>query len=124
MIRSQGWALPLSSLAFCLSSLSLYLRLISPDGCRFNCPVRGALFCVMMPANSALPSCVCDNVTSRHVTPRHVPRQVAPMEFMFAGRRRVVATEAVRTTAAEQALFEGDGEGRSLATLVLDCLNR
>eukprot|EP00903_Cladosiphon_okamuranus_P014802 g13710.t1 len=50
--------------------------------------------------------------------------QVAPMELMFAGRRRVVATGAVRTTAVEQALFEGDEEGRSLATLVLDCLSR
>eukprot|EP00752_Nemacystus_decipiens_P014826 g13199.t1 len=50
--------------------------------------------------------------------------QVTPMEFMFAGRRRVVATGGVRTAAAEQALFEGDGEGRSLATLVLDCLSR
>lgn len=46
------------------------------------------------------------------------------MEFMFAGRRRAIATGGIRTTAVEQALFEGDGEGRSLATLVLDCLKR
>ncbi|CAM9393485.1 unnamed protein product [Ectocarpus sp. 4 AP-2014] len=46
------------------------------------------------------------------------------MELMFAGQRRVVVSGATRTTAAEQALFEGDEEGRSLATLVLDCLKR
>lgn len=60
------------------------------------------------------------------MTSCHAPvaRQVTPMEFTFAGKRKVIATAAVRTAAVEQALFEGDGEGRSLATLVLDCLNR
>ncbi|CAM9874224.1 unnamed protein product, partial [Ectocarpus fasciculatus] len=52
------------------------------------------------------------------------PEQVSPMEFMFAGQRRVVVSATTRTTAAQQALFEGDEEGRSLATLVLDCLRR
>ncbi|CAM9505612.1 unnamed protein product [Ectocarpus sp. 13 AM-2016] len=52
------------------------------------------------------------------------PDQVSPMELMFAGQRRVVVSGTTRTTAAEQALFEGDEEGRSLATLVLDCLKR
>ncbi|CAM9888406.1 unnamed protein product [Pylaiella littoralis] len=50
--------------------------------------------------------------------------QVSPMEFMFAGRRRVTSNETVRTAAVEQALFQGDEEGRTLATLVLDCLKR
>lgn len=46
------------------------------------------------------------------------------MEFMFPGRRRVSVSGNVRTTAVEQAFFEGDEEGRTLATLVLDCLKR
>lgn len=50
--------------------------------------------------------------------------QVSPMELVFPGRRRVLVSSVVRTSAAEQALFEGDDEGRSLATLVLDCLRR
>lgn len=46
------------------------------------------------------------------------------MEFVFSGRRKVIASGTVRATAAQEALFEGDGEGRTLATLVLDCLER
>lgn len=46
------------------------------------------------------------------------------MKFMFSGRRAVTASAAVRTCAVQEALFEGDGEGRTLATLVLDCLYR
>ncbi|CAM9907377.1 unnamed protein product [Scytosiphon promiscuus] len=50
--------------------------------------------------------------------------QVSPMEFVFPGRRKVSVSGVVRTTAVEQAFFEGDEEGRTLATLVLDCLKR
>lgn len=46
------------------------------------------------------------------------------MEFVFAGKRRVTVSRALRTSAAEQALFEGDDEGSTLATFVLDCLQR
>lgn len=50
--------------------------------------------------------------------------QVSPMEWVLSGKRRVTASATVRTCAAEQALFEGDEEGRTLATLVLDSLRR
>ncbi|CAN0030754.1 unnamed protein product, partial [Hapterophycus canaliculatus] len=50
--------------------------------------------------------------------------QVSPVEFLFSGRRRVSVSGSVRAAAIEQALFEGDEEGRTLATLVLDCLKR
>lgn len=46
------------------------------------------------------------------------------MEFIFSGKRKVTASSVVRTTAVQGALFEGDDEGRTLATLVLDCLHR
>ena len=51
-------------------------------------------------------------------------KKVSAMEFVFLGSRRVTVSGAVRTTAVEEALFEGDEEGRTLATLVLDCLKR
>lgn len=46
------------------------------------------------------------------------------MEFMFSGRRKVTVSSSVRTTAVQEAFFEGDEEGRTLATLFLDCLQR
>lgn len=50
--------------------------------------------------------------------------KVSPLQWVLTGKRRVTASAEVRACAAEQALFEGDEEGRTLATLVLDSLRR
>ncbi|CAM9989817.1 unnamed protein product, partial [Phaeothamnion confervicola] len=49
---------------------------------------------------------------------------VSTMDFLLRGGRRVTVPGAVRAAAAADALFGGDDEGCTLATLLLDCLDR